>query len=62
VLSSVTHPLLLSFAFTLTATSCLQAAWQNDTVVIQKEGNSTVVKHPGDNKTLFKNTDSQLAI
>ncbi len=62
MLSSVTHPLLLSFAFTLTATSCLQAAWQNDTVLIQKEGNSTVVKHPGDNKTLFKNTDSQLAI
>ena len=62
MLSSLTHPLLLSFAFTLTATSSLHAAWQNDTVLIQKEGNDTVVKHPGDNKTLFKNTDSQLAI
>ena len=54
--------LLLSFVITLMTSSCLHAAWQGDTVLIQKEGNSTVVKHPGDNKTLFKDTDPQLAI
>ena len=36
--------------------------WKNDTVLVSPQDSETVVRHPGGDTILFKNTDPQLAI
>lgn len=56
--------LILSLALLLTvlAPSWSRADWKKDCVLVSKDGGETVVRHPGSEKVLFKNTDPQLAI